>query len=122
MLQTEKVDKVTIVSLGATKNFDSLIAFRVKSELKGLLTERNVQLLIDFEGVQRIDSAGFGVLISAYILVKNLDGEMKLCNMGPHIYHLFRDLNLYKVFEVYESRQQAVEAFSRQQVRVLSNG
>lgn len=68
------------------------------------------QLIIDFTHVDFCDSAGLGVLVTAYKRVKNSGGTFALvCPSGP-VLRLLRISGLDTVFPVYSGMNQAADA------------
>ncbi len=76
------------------------------------LFEKGVKkILINFEKVSYIDSAGIGELVSAYIAAKNRDIELKLTNLTKKIHDLLTIAQLVTVFEVYKTEEEALQSF-----------
>lgn len=69
-------------------------------------------ILIDLEGVTTMDSSGVGELVSAYTTVTNRGGKLKLLNLPPKISDILQITQLIRVFEVYDSREEALSSFS----------
>jgi anti-sigma B factor antagonist len=111
MVKCEKHEEITIISLQGIKSLDALVAFRIKAEIKAMIYEKGIKLIVDFKGVEFIDSAGFGVLLSVLKTVKNQMGQMKLSGINPEMGKLFKYLNLNKVFELYPDRQKCIDSF-----------
>ncbi|HUK26088.1 MAG TPA: STAS domain-containing protein [Terriglobales bacterium] len=86
-------------------------ASALRQEVKHILPA-NGKIVLNLAGVTYIDSTGLGTLVGIYSSARSAGGDIKLCGLG----HRFRDVlqitKLATVFEVYESEQQAVEAFS----------
>lgn len=75
--------------------------------------EKCRRLLLDFDGVQFLSSAALGKLISLDRRVRAVDGTLKLCSIRPEIHEVFALTHLTQLFDIYEDRAQALEAFSR---------
>jgi anti-sigma B factor antagonist len=41
-------------------------------------------------------------------------GQLRLCNISPKIYEVFKITRLTKVFDIYDSVDQAIESFDQQ--------
>jgi anti-sigma B factor antagonist len=112
MILTENFNKVTVITI-QEKVLDAPKAFRIKGELKALITQQNVQLVLDLSGVEVIDSAGFGIFISVLKRTRFLNGHLKLAGVLPEVLDLFYFLSLDKIFQIYQSRDEAITAFNQ---------
>ncbi len=69
------------------------------------------RVLVDFFGVEYFPSTGLGCLISMQKQVKDLDGQMKLASLAPHIRELFMLSGLDKVFSIHATAEDAIRSF-----------
>jgi anti-sigma B factor antagonist len=67
------------------------------------------QFVVDFDKVEWSSSAGIGALIAAYTSVKKADGKLVLANI-TNIRNLLNMVHLLKVFTVYDSLKEAMDA------------
>ena len=58
-----------------------------------------------------INSTGLGILISGYHSVKAAEGTMKVCSVKERVLSIFYISQLEKIFDVYETREAAMESF-----------
>ncbi|AQT69311.1 Anti-anti-sigma-B factor [Anaerohalosphaera lusitana] len=70
-----------------------------------------VELVISFENVKFLSSAVLGLLIRLSKKVYENQGKMHLCCIDQKIYEIFKITRLDKVFEIYDSRDEAVSSF-----------
>ena len=70
------------------------------------------RILIDFENVRMIDSSGLGVLIEAHIVAKRKGGRMGAIYVGKHIKNLIIVHRLVRLFEHFDTEEDAVAALS----------
>lgn len=70
-------------------------------------TER---LLIDLEKATYMNSSALGVLISAHSNFAKRDGKLALCNTSDGIKNIFVITKLSMVFNVYDNREEGIEA------------
>jgi anti-anti-sigma factor len=66
------------------------------------------EVVLDLEGVQRIDSAGLGEL--AHIVNSAGRGKLKLAGVNPRVMQLLRLTNLSSAFEIHPSLMEALDA------------
>ena len=94
-----------------------LILEEVEASLRGLLDplieQGHVKLVLDMHDVTYIDSAGLGYLISRYVRVQRRGGDIKLVQPTPRVAHVLEITRLERVFELYQSEEDAVRRFER---------
>ncbi len=111
MMQSKKVNDVTVVSFKDISNFDARIAYRIKAELKGMISEIEKNIVVNLDGVDFIDSAGFGTIISGLKSSKKFGGDLKICNASPSVLELMELMHLGSVFEVHNCENDCVDSF-----------
>lgn len=80
--------------------------------LREIVERGEKNLLLNFLNVNYIDSSGLGELVGGYITMKKIGGEIKLFNLTPNVLELMELTRLYKVFEIYTNRQEAINSFN----------
>ena len=70
-------------------------------------------LLLNFESVEYLSSAALGKLITLNKRIKEENGELKLCNIIPEIYEVFRITKLNRLFEIFDDMEQALRRFKK---------
>lgn len=94
----------------------SFVGGNETSELKtaatNLFEQGNRKLIIDLGGVNYLNSMGIGSLVSVLTMYAKGQGKIKLCAMGKSIQNTFVITKLISVFEVEETREDAVKKFS----------
>jgi len=68
------------------------------------------EVVLDLEGVQRIDSAGLGELARIRNAAQASGGKLKLAGLNPRVLQLLRLTNLSSAFEIYESLMGALDS------------
>jgi len=113
MLETRKIDNVTVVRLKEGNRLNSLITEPVKESLLAHFQKPHVKLAFDLQGITFIDSSGFGVFLSALKAASNNQGSFKICNVGAEVMELFRLLQLHHVFEIYDELDACMQSFNQ---------
>lgn len=85
---------------------------RFHSEIKTLIKEGYVDILLNMSKVTWINSTGLGILVSAFHTLKKNGGVMKICEVSPRIDNILNVTQLKLVFETYEKQQDALATFS----------
>ena len=68
------------------------------------------EVVLDLEGVQRIDSAGLGELARIRNAAQLSGGKLKLAGVNPRVLQLLRLTNLSTAFEIHESLMDALDS------------
>ena len=69
-----------------------------------------INLILDFCNVRFLSSAVLGLLIRISKRVYECDGQLRLCNINPKIYEVFKITRLTKIFDIYPDVAGAVES------------
>jgi len=71
-----------------------------------------INLILDFGNVRFLSSAVLGLLIRLSKRIYEHDGQLRLCNINPKIYEIFKITRLTKTFDIYKDVESAVEDLS----------
>ena len=72
-----------------------------------------INLVLDFGNVRFLSSAVLGLLIRISKRIYECEGQLRLCNISPKIYEIFKITRLTKTFDIYESIEDAIEDLSQ---------
>ncbi len=72
-----------------------------------------ISLILDFGNVQFLSSAVLGLLIRVSKRIYEQEGQLKLCNINPKIYEIFKITRLTKTFDIYTNVESAAEDLSQ---------
>lgn len=84
----------------------------VKNTINELIENGCFNLIISLENVRYIDSTGLGVLIGAIKRVREHDGRIVLVCNNVQIRKIFAITGLVKIFEIFETQEEATKALS----------
>ena len=84
-----------------------------KSELHRLIEEGNTRLVLSMAGLEFIDSAGLGALVSCLRRAAADGGDLRLADVPPFCRAIFELTRLTRVFDVTESEKEAVTAIAQ---------
>jgi anti-sigma B factor antagonist len=112
MLKIEQ--REIIIRVGAIRVSGRLDA-QAGPELKNLWQQYNEQgihsLLLDLRQVEFIDSIGISALVSGLKQMRNRGGDLKLIGLQSPARAIFELMMLDKVFEIYETEEEALKGF-----------
>ena len=69
------------------------------------------KVIIDFKNVSYIDSSGLATLIEMLQRLKKIEGSLKLVSMPQKIKNIFEITKLDKLFEIFETKEEALKTF-----------
>jgi anti-sigma B factor antagonist len=83
------------------------------SEIKTLIKEGYVDILLNMSKVSWINSTGLGVLVSAFHTLKKNGGQLKICEVSDRIDNILNVTQLKLVFQTFESCDEALQSFAQ---------
>ena len=89
-------------------DFDSRSAGMAKDEIKSAIESGLKRILINLEGVDYIDSAGLGTLVSALKAVRERDGNVWLAGLTSHVKMIIELTRLNRIFEIFDNIDDAL--------------
>ena len=84
-------------------------AFR--DEIRGLLANKQKNILLNLAKVSHVDSCGLGELVGLFTTVTTRDGQLKLLNLRNRIRALLQITKLDTVFETFTDEKAALRSF-----------
>jgi len=84
----------------------------LRSAIADFVEQGAKKLIIDLGKVTYLNSTAIGVLVSAHTTFSKYKGHVKLCDINKNINNIFVITKLTLVFDVAETREEAVKAFS----------
>ena len=112
MLKIEKVNNIEIAKFENVQKFNALITEKVKEELAQLFEKPNTRLILYLEGIEYVDSSGFGVFLTVMKMANNNYGFFKICNISSEVMELFKLLQLHNIFDIFEDLDDCIKSFS----------
>ena len=83
----------------------------LRQAVAGFLDRGYERLIIDLSNVTYLNSTAIGVLVSAHTSYSRRGWQVKLCGVNKNITNIFVITKLTLVFDVLETRDQAVKSF-----------
>jgi anti-sigma B factor antagonist len=112
-ITSKKVGDVMVLEAsGKIVGDDSL---QMRREVAGWIGEvpedQKLKIVLKLNGVSMMDSAGIGALVSSYTTVQKRQGRLVLAGLGRGLQNLITITQLAKIFDVYETEEQALSSF-----------
>jgi anti-sigma B factor antagonist len=102
---------VLILDLRGDVSVSTIEKIALHQKVKAALEGGERRLLVNFDEVGFMDSAGFGELLASFISTRKSGGRIKLERMAARIRNLFNITGLERVFEIFDDEEAAVRSF-----------
>jgi anti-sigma B factor antagonist len=103
---------IRIVEFTNNKILDEANIAEIGATLNSLIDEVDQpKLMLDFTSVDHLSSAALGMLINANNRIKQRNGQLRLSNIKPQIFEVFRITKLDRLFRIYPTRAEALASF-----------
>ena len=107
-LETRQENGRTIIEVGG--EIDVYTAPKLRECITNLVDEGQVDLIIDLERVEFMDSTGLGVLVGGLKKIRTRGGSLSLVCTQERLLKIFRITGLGKVFAIHASQDEALSA------------
>ncbi len=111
-LTSEKVGDVTVVNLCFNEiNLEQ--REQLKKGLTALLRSGETNFVIDLSRIGFLSSLVLATIVFFSKEVRGNNGAIKLCGLSSEAFSIFQLTQLDKIFELYETKRDALESFKR---------
>ena len=90
---------------------DSNTSQKLEDELFWAISDGSNKILVDFENLDYISSAGIRVVFEAHHTLLREDGHVILCSMQKYIREIFKTTGIDTFVPILDTMDQALEAF-----------
>ena len=105
-------DGVHVVKFADRKILEELSIKEIGEDLSRLISgSSGIRLLLSFVDVEHLSSAALGMLIKLNKEVKDSSGTLKLSDIAPQIYEVFKITRLNKLFDIHNTKEEALASF-----------
>jgi len=105
----DHIGSITVVTY-PDANLDASNIRDFKEAINPVLVQET-QIIFDMSRIHFVDSHGLGALMLCLRQSEVSGGIIKLCSLSPSVHSLFEQVRLHKVFDIYETREEAIQAF-----------
>jgi anti-sigma B factor antagonist len=110
-ISVKYADNATIVTFVDEKILEEMDIHALQESVMSVIEEaERVNLILDFCNVRFLSSAVLGLLMRISKKVYEQEGRLRLCNISPRIYEIFKITRLNKIFDIYENVESAAES------------
>ena len=105
---TTIVDKGNISVINLEGYLDAHTAPILESNFTELIDASKFKIIVNFQELAYISSAGLGVFMAYIEKIRNNSGDIKLTNMNDKVYNIFDLLGFPLLYEIFETEDEAV--------------
>jgi len=92
---------------------DAHTASELESVLQDLIARENLRIVVNFNELDYIASAGLGVFMAYIEDVRTEGGDIKLTNMNSKVYNVFDLLGFPALYDILDDESEALNKFSK---------
>jgi anti-sigma B factor antagonist len=109
-ISVEYASKAVIVSFTDEKILEEKDINALQESITSVIEQsEKINLILDFGNVKFLSSAVLGLLIRISKRIYESEGHLKLCNINPKIYEIFKITRLTKTFDIYKNVESAMQ-------------
>lgn len=109
-LNRKTVGEVAVLEISG--RLDSGASKELEDALMELIGGGTAKLLLDFAGVDYINSSGLRVLLMALQQLKKTGGKLHLCDIRDYMREVFEISGYTEIFPIFQTQTEAMSAFS----------
>lgn len=108
-IEQHKVQSFNVLELQG--ELDAHTASQLEQVLQKLIQQNNNQIIVNFNRLTYIASAGLGVFMAYIEEVRENGGDIKLTNMNDKVYNVFDLLGFPSLYDILKTEEEAVKKF-----------
>ena len=86
---------------------------KLRKEIRDVIGREIYKIILDMSEIDFIDSSGIGLLVEILkTLSKYEGGQLRLINLNRQVKEILKQVQLYSIFEIHSSEDEALESFS----------
>jgi anti-sigma B factor antagonist len=107
----QRVDDASYSILKVGGFLDAHTAPQLEDAIQNLVDENRCKIIVNFQDLKYISSAGLGVFMGFIEQVRNMGGDIKMSNMTPKIFRVFDLLGFPTLYDIFDDENEAIEKF-----------
>lgn len=112
-ISVEYKENATVVAFTDEKILEETDVRALREAVTSVVEQApGIHLVLDFRHVKFLSSAVLGLLIRISKRVYEQNGKLRLCNIHPGIYEVFKITRLTSVFDICEDVESATQSLS----------
>ena len=112
-ISVEYSENAAIIAFTDQKILEETKIQALQTSVMSVIEEaERINLILDFRNVRFLSSAVLGLLIRISKKIYERHGQLKLCNINPKIYEIFKITRLTKIFDICDDVKSATETLT----------
>ena len=108
---TERTDEnIPVVCIAGDVDLET--SPQLRTFLRTKISQKTPKLLLDFGGVNYIDSSGLATLIEYFQAVQGFKGRLALASLSPRVKNVFEIVRLEQIFSLHPDVPAALSALN----------
>ena len=107
----ERQEPEALVVKPLENRLDSYVAEAIKIQMKDLVANGHLHIVLDLSDIGFVDSSGLGAIISTMIALRP-QGQLMVCNAKDNVLSLFRLTRMDRVIPMKNDVNEALQAMS----------
>jgi len=103
---TREIGNISVLEVNGY--IDAHTAPQLEGAISDLIAKSKYRIVVDFDGLKYISSAGLGVFMAFIEEVRSNEGDIKLAAMQPNVFNIFDLLGFPLLYEITDSVDEAV--------------
>jgi anti-sigma B factor antagonist len=109
-IPVDMVDSIAVAAVPVDE-LDASNAGDFKRDIAPVL-QGNSKVVLDLSRLRFVDSSGLGAMLSCLRQLSAKSGDLKLCGMSKQVRGLFELVRMHRIFDIYQTKEEAVHAFN----------
>ena len=105
------VGSVSVIDLKGY--LDAHTAPELEGAFNNLIGEDKYQVVVNFDNLNYISSAGLGVFMAYVETMRENEGDIKFSNMKENVYNIFDLLGFPMLYEFFDDENEAINKFNQ---------
>lgn len=86
---------------------------KLRNEVRDIIGRNIYKIILDMSEINFIDSSGIGLLVEILKTLSKYDGgQLKLVNLNMQVKEILKQIQLYAIFDIHSSEDEALESFN----------
>lgn len=111
-LKTTIDQEGSVVIINLSGEVTTFSESEISKAYQSALTKGASNVVLDFDKVNYINSAGIAILIGLVADTKNKGVVLSICGLNPHFQKIFKMVGFSQYTEIFENREAALAALS----------
>jgi anti-sigma B factor antagonist len=83
----------------------------IRDSFEKVIKNKAMKVLVNLNGVSYVDSSGLATLVEMLKKTRSYGGRLRISNLAPKVKSLFEITKLEKLFEIFDTAEDAIAEF-----------